>query len=204
MLKKVKPQPSQPSGNWKTQVATAYLKVPKTLREVLWRVSVAGVTIVSLLTGLYVYRNPGIVFGTPTAQQSIIQRLSGNKELKQTLYELMERFYYRHDPKGLMLVSWEEVDSLVGIWVRPADEFPGKSGPHGLTPDMRVLAGPFVFGECMSTESLAMQGMIMVACPINSSYDAWGYVAAVVPEAEADETLNLVRILAHRVTRLVY
>ena len=153
---------------------------------------------------MYVYRNPGIVFGTPKAQQSIIQRLSGNGDLKQTLYELMERFYYRHSPEGLMLVSWEEVDSLVGIWVRPADEFPGKSGPHGLTADMRVLAGPFVFGECMSTESLAMEGMVMVACPINSSYDAWGYVAAVVPEAKADETLSLVRFLAHRVTRLIY
>jgi hypothetical protein len=204
MLKRQKPQPSQAASDWKSQIATAYLKVPKSLREMVWRISVAGVTIVSSLAGLYVYRNPGIVFGTPVAQQSIIQRLSGNKDLRQTLYELMENFYYRHDPRGLMLVSWEEVDSLVGIWVRPADEFPGKSGPHGLTPDMRVLAGPFVFGECMTTESMAMQGMVMVACPINSSYDAWGYVAAVVPESEVKDTLVLVRFLAHRVTRLVY
>lgn len=204
MLKKVRPQDSQAVGNWKAQVASAYLKVPRTLRETLWRIGVASVTIVSLLTGLYVYRNPGIVFGTPTEQQSIIQRLSGNKKLKDTLYELMERFYHRHDPAGLMLVSWEEVDALVGIWVRPADEFPGKSGPHGLTPDMRILAGPFVFGECMSTSSLAMPGMIMVACPINSTFDAWGYVAAVVPEADAKETESLIGFLAHRITRLIY
>ena len=204
MNKKVNPQLVQMSNNWKAQIVTVYLKVPKTLREVIWRASVAAVTITSLLTGLYIYRNPGIVFGTPVAQQSIIQRLSGNDDLRAALYELMERFYYRNSPKGLMLVSWEEVNSLVGIWVRPADQFPGKSGPHGLTPDMRVLSGPFIFGECMSTESMAMPGMMMVACPINSSYDAWGYVAAVVPESEVKDTLVLVRFLAHRVTRLVY
>ena len=204
MRKKEKPQPIYAIGDWKLRIAEAYLKVPRSLREMVWRIGIAGVTIISSLAGLYVYRNPGTVFGTPVEQQSIIQRLSGNDDLRQTLYELMEQFYYRHDPKGLMLVSWEEVSSLVGIWVRPADEFPGKSGPHGLTPDMRVLAGPFVFGECMTTESMAMQGMVMVACPINSSYDAWGYVAAVVPESEVKDTLVLVRFLAHRVTRLVY
>lgn len=204
MLKKATPQPNQSNSGWKSQVATAYLKVPRTLREALWRVSVAGVTITSLLTGLYVYRNPGIVFGTPVAQQSIIQRLSGNTDLRAALYDLMERFYYRNSPAGLMLVSWEEIDELVGIWVRPADEFPGKSGPHGLTPDMRVLSGPFIFGECMTTGSLAMPGMTMVACPINSTYDAWGYVAAVVPEAEVPGVLTLVQFLAHRITQLIY
>lgn len=204
MLKRVKPHHVEPNRDWKSQVASAYLKVPKTLRELVWRIGVAGVTIISTLTGLYVYRNPGIVFGLPIAQQSIIQRLASNEKLKKNIYELMERFYMRHDPNGLMLVSWEEVDSLVGIWVRPADEFPGKSGPHGLTPDMRTLSGPFIFGECMNTESLAMPGMVMVACPINSSFDAWGYVAAVVPADQAEETSTLVSVLAHRVTRLIY
>ena len=105
-----------------------------------------------------------------------------------------------------MLVAWEEINMMVGIWVRPANRFPGKSGVHDLTPDMRVLGGPFLFGECAYTESLAMPGKVMVACPISSSYDVWGYVAAVVDDdpAEIDKSLRLLGFLAHRLTRLIY
>ena len=103
-----------------------------------------------------------------------------------------------------MLVSWEELDSLVGVWVKPADRFPGKSGPHQLTPDMRILSGPFIFGECASVESLAIPGKRMVACPINNDYDAWGYVAAIVDESEAEDVERLVGFLAHRITQLIY
>ena len=46
--------------------------------------------------------------------------------------------------------------------------------------------------------------MTMVACPIHSTYDAWGYVAAVVPEAEVPGVLTLVQFLAHRITQLIY
>ena len=103
-----------------------------------------------------------------------------------------------------MLVSWEELDYLVGLWVRPANDFPGKSGAHQLTDDMRALSGPFIFGECAMVESLAMPGKQMVACPINNSYDAWGYVAAIVDADQADETMRLLEFLAHRVTHLIY
>ena len=116
----------------------------------------------------------------------------------------MERFFYVHDPHGLMLVSWEELDSLVGVWVRPADRFPGKSGAHQLTPDMRVLSGPFIFGECAVVESLAIPGKQMVACPINNSYDAWGYVAAIVCDEDVEQTKRLLGFLAHRITHLIY
>ena len=116
----------------------------------------------------------------------------------------MEKYYYMNRPAGLMLVAWEELDSLVGIWVRPADRFRGKAGEHGLSADMRVLAGPFMFGECSSTSSLAMPEKIMVACPINTSYDVWGYVAAVVNPGEEGEALFLLELLAHRITSLIY
>ena len=73
-----------------------------------------------------------------------------------------------------------------------------------MTPDMRVLGGPFLFGECATTESLAQPGMRMVACPINNEYDAWGYVAAIVESEREKEVLRLVEFLAHRVTLLIY
>ena len=69
---------------------------------------------------------------------------------------------------------------------------------------MRVLGGPFLFGECSSTESLAKPGYIMVACPINNEYDSWGYVSAVVKPEREQEFLRLVEFLAHRVTLLIY
>ena len=90
--------------------------------------------------------------------------------------------------------------------MRPADKFPGKAGVHALTPDMRVLGGPFLFGECAYTESLALPGKVMVACPIINSYDVWGYVAAIVdaePETIA-QTMRLVGFLANRITSAIY
>lgn len=105
-----------------------------------------------------------------------------------------------------MLVAWEEIDSMVGLWVRPANRFPGKVGLHNLTPDMRVLGGPFLFGECAQAESIAMPGKVMVACPIINEYDVWGYVAAVIDDTPENRavTERLVRQLAHRVTSLIY
>lgn len=130
--------------------------------------------------------------------------LASDEKLKNQVFALMDRFFYDHRPYGLMFVSWEEIDSLIGVWVRPADKFPGKAGVHQLTPDLRQLSGPFIFGECSSVESLAMPGRIMVACPVNSSYDAWGYVAAIVDKGDVERTERLLGFLAHRITHLVY
>lgn len=193
-----------PAANWKVQVARTYLKVPKTLQELAWRLTVAGFAITAGLTGTMLWKNPGVIFGRPVAQQSLIQRLAAHPGVKKPVFELMERFYYRHKPAGLMLVAWEELESLTGIWVRPADDFPGKAGVHYLTPDMRELAGPFIFGECGTATSVSKPDMVMVACPIVSSYDVWGYVAAVVEVGEVEETERLVHFLAHRVTELIY
>ena len=192
--------------SWKEQLAQAYTTVPHSWRELAWRLCVAGMAITSSMTGFYLWKNPQILIGIPAERQSPVERLAGNKDLREQVYDLMERFFYVNRPYGLMFVSWEEVDSMVGLWVRPADRFPGKAGAHDLTPDMRALGGPFLFGECASTESLAMPGRIMVACPVINSYDVWGYVAAIVEDdpATVKSTQQLLHFLAHRVTALIY
>ena len=190
--------------DWKEKIVATYAALPKTAAEGLWRIAILTVAVMSTLTGIVIWRNPNIILGTPRNQRSPLELLASDNDLRRQVYDLMERFFYINDPHGLMLVSWEELDSLVGVWVRPADRFPGKSGPHQLTPDMRVLSGPFIFGECAVVESLAIPGKQMVACPINNSYDAWGYVAAIVCEEDVEDTKRLLGFLAHRITHLIY
>ena len=190
--------------DWKSKIVATYSSLPKNAAEAMWRITILTVAVMSTLTGIVVWRNPDIVLGTPRNQRSPFELLAADDRLRASVFELMDRFFYVNDPHGLMLVSWEELDSLVGVWVRPADRFPGKSGAHQLTPDMRVLSGPFIFGECAVVESLAMPGKQMVACPINNSYDAWGYVAAIVDAADVKKTERLLGFLAHRITHLVY
>ena len=191
---------------WKEQLAKAYTTVPRSWREFAWKVSVATMAITSALTGFYLWKNPHILIGIPSYRQSPVERLVGNDDLRERVYTMMEQYFYVNRPYGLMFVSWEELDSMVGLWVRPADKFPGKSGAHDLTPDMRVLGGPFLFGECAATESLAMPGRIMVACPVINSYDVWGYVAAVVEDdsEEIKRSKQLLHFLAHRISDLIY
>ena len=192
--------------SWKDTVAKAYTTVPKSVKEAIWKIGVGVTVISSLLTGFAIWKNPTIIFGLPIERQSMVERLASAGALRREVYRMMEDYFFQNRPHGLMLVSWEEVDSLVGLWVRPANRFPGKAGLHTLTPDMRVLGGPFLFGECAQTESLAMPGRVMVACPVINDYDVWGYVAAIVedtPEAR-EETERLVSYLANRITGLIY
>lgn len=192
--------------SWKEQLVKAYTDIPTTWRDLAWKVSVAAMAITSTLTGFYLWKNPQILIGIPKNRQSPVERMAGNKSTQKSVYELMAKWFFTHRPYGLMLVSWEELDSMVGLWVRPADKFPGKSGEHSLSADLRILGGPFLFGECAFTESLAIPGRIMVACPIVNEYDVWGYVAAIVENdpAEIAQALNLLEILAHRITVLIY
>ena len=182
------------------------MKVPKSLKEGVWRVGIGATAISSLLFGFTVWQRPELLIGIPRERRSPVEIMAHYDGVKDKIFEQMEEFFYRNRPYGLMFVSWEELDSMVGLWVRPADKFPGKSGQHNLTPDMRVLGGPFLFGECASTESLAMPGKVMVACPVISSYDIWGYVAAIVDDEPdtVDSTSRLLQFLAHRVTSVIY
>lgn len=192
--------------SWKEKLVDHYMKVPKGWREGFWRVGVGLTAITSLMFGFVIWQRPELLMGLPRDRMSPIEVMSHNDEVKGELYELMQQYFYANRPYGLMFVSWEDVSSFVGLWVRPADEFPGKSGSHGLTEDMRVLGGPFLFSECAHTESMAMPGRIMVACPVVNDYDVWGYVAAIVeddPEV-VESTLRLLEFLAHRVTSIIY
>ena len=196
--------PMNLTGSWKEILARYFTQIPKTVGEAVWKLIFTVIMGGGILTGYMLYKNPGIVFGQPWDERSPTEILAIKPEIRESVYDLMNQFYLVHKPEGLMLVSWDTITEMRGLWVRPADEFPGKAGPHPMTPDMRVLGGPFLFGECAQTESLAKPGMIMVACPVNNEYDAWGYVAAIVEPEQAPQMLRLVEFLAHRVTRLIY
>lgn len=190
--------------DWKEKIVATYSSLPRNAAEAMWRIVILTVAVMSTLTGIVVWRSPSLILGTPREQRSPFALIASDDDLRGEVFELMEKFFYLNNPAGLMMVSWDELDTLVGVWVRPADKFPGKSGIHQLTPDLRVLAGPFIFGECASVESLAMPGKQMVACPINNNYDAWGYVAAIVDVSDVEKTERLLGFLAHRITRLIY
>lgn len=192
--------------SWKEKLVEHYMKVPKGWREGFWKVGVGVTAISSLMFGFIVWQRPELLMGVERDRMSPIEVMSHHEGVKSEVYELMQSYFYTNRPYGLMFVSWEEIHSFVGLWVRPADRFPGKSGQHGITADMRTLGGPFLFDECASTESLAMPGRIMVACPVINDYDIWGYVAAIVDDdpVAIEETKRLLSFLAHRATEVIY
>lgn len=195
---------TQTPGSWKDSLARYLTQMPRTFGEAVWKLIFTVIVGGGMFTGYFLYRNPGLIMGTPWDERSPTEILAIRPDIKEQVHQLMLDFYMTHRPEGLMFVSWDTITDMRGLWVRPADEFPGKAGPHRLSPDMRVLGGPFLFGECAMTESLAKPGMIMVACPTNNVYDAWGYVAAVVPAEDAARMERLLGFLAHRITLTIY
>ena len=191
---------------WKSRLVEYYMNVPKSWREGVWRVGVGITAIGSLMVSFAIWQRPELLMGIPRERMSPIEVFARHKAIKEIVYELMQSWFFSNRPYGLMFVSWEDLDSFVGLWVRPADKFPAKSGQHGLTSDMRVLGGPFLFSECAYTESLAMPGRTMVACPVRSEYDVWGYVAAIVDDnpQSIQSTMSLLEVLAHRVAEAIY
>ena len=192
--------------SWKEHLAKAYTTVPKSWKEFGWKISVGLTAISSLMFGFVVWRQPDLLLGIPLERRSPIERMASDPKIREEVYTLLESFFFDYRPHGLMFVSWEELESMIGLWVKPADKLPEKSGPHGLTPEMRALGGPFLFGECASVESREWYGKILVACPVNNTYDAWGYVGAIVEndEARVQEMQRLLSFLAHRVSVLIY
>lgn len=191
---------------WKSRLVDYYMKVPKSWREGAWRLGIGVTALSSLMFGFTVWHRPELLMGLERSKMSPVAIFSNYEDTKEQVYTLMQQFFFQNRPYGLMFVSWEDIHSFIGLWVRPADKFPGKSGEHGITQDMRTLGGPFLFGECAHTESMAMPGRVMVACPVINEYDVWGYVAAIVeddPET-IEETTRLLDFLAHRVTEVIY
>lgn len=160
--------------------------------------------------GMFVVtRHPQIVEflnPTPVTQRSMLDRFAEKPEIKAAAFKEMENWFYTHRPHGLMLVSWEELRTLTGVWVRPAEQLKGKVGVHEITKDLRELGGPFIFGECKSVPSEGFPGKTMVACPIYTDFDVWGYVAAVVDlrETDIDYITRSVNALAYRINRIIY
>lgn len=137
-------------------------------------------------------------------ERSLIERMADSEDIKRRAIEEMEAWFYAHRPHGLMLVSWEELRTLTGVWVKPGERLKGRIGVHDITADLRQLAGPFIFGECGSLPAAEMPGKIMVSCPIYNDFDVWGYVAAIVDPSEVDYTLRSMGALAHRLNRVFY
>ena len=64
--------------------------------------------------------------GHPREEQSVTQVLAAHPDIKDEVFNMMKEFYLTVNPEGLMLVSWDRIDALVGLWVKPADDFPGR------------------------------------------------------------------------------
>ena len=137
-------------------------------------------------------------------ERSMIERMADSEKIRRSAIEEMESWFYAHRPHGLMLVSWEELRTLTGIWVKPGERLKGRIGVHDITADIRTLAGPFIFGECGSLPAAEMPGKVMISCPIYNDFDVWGYVAAIVDPSEVDQTLRSLGALAHRINRIFY
>ena len=97
--------------DWKSKIVATYSSLPKSAAEAMWRITILTVAVMSTLTGIVVWRNPDIVLGTPRNQRSPFELLAADDRLRASVFELMDRFFYVNDPHGLMLVSWEELDS---------------------------------------------------------------------------------------------
>lgn len=166
--------------------------------------------LVFLSGGMFVVTRHPYVLGflnpTPVNERSMIERFAEDKNIKRRAFEEMENWFYTHRPHGLMLVSWEELRTMTGVWVRPSEQLKGKVGVHEITPDLRELSGPFIFGECAAVPSRAFRGKTMVACPIYNDFDVWGYVAAVIDPSETsvEYVLRSINALAYRLNRLIY
>lgn len=199
--------------DWKTILAKALhqflMDKPEDWKEALRRTGIAAFAVLASMVSFTVARHPewvSTLSPKPVNERRIETRFADDKTIERRVVIELETWFYSHRPHGLMLVSWHDLDSLTGLWVRPRGQFPEKESSHSLTSDMRVLAGPFVFGECATASSLALPGKTMVACPIYTEYDVWGYVAAVVDPAETsvDYTQRSISALAFRIRQIIY
>lgn len=142
----------------------------------------------------------------PIIERDIETRIAESSGMLEKLTDELEAWFYSHRPYGLMLISWHDLNQLSGIWLRPKGVFTEKEGHHTLTPDMRLLTGSFIFGDCTNIPFDRSPGKILVACPIYNSHDVWGYVAAVIDpeEIEVDYALRSIMSLASRITSFLY
>lgn len=206
------PRPTPETG-WRDILAHAFAEFlitkPVDFADGVRRVLVMGFLVFLSGGGFIVARHPdlaGILNPTPVEERSILQRMAENPAIRSLVVAELETWFYTNRPHGLMLVSWEELRSMTGVWVNPARGLEGRKGAHTIPPDTRELVGPFIFGECAMMPSRDMPGKTMIACPVNTEFDVWGFVAAIVDPNEVDinATLKSVNALTYRLTRLFY
>lgn len=201
-------RPEAPSRlTWKARLAFWATEVPKNLKELAWKVFIGAAATTTSLVALFVWQNPGAVVGTPVPEQSISERWARAPEVRPMISELLTQFYESHETEALGLFSWTQLHRVEGLWVRPGNRYPNLVGPHPLPPLIREVAGELIFGECAVTDSRRYSGFTSITCPISTSHDVWGYIVAIVPEGReacCEKLLLDMKVLAHRVTQLLY
>jgi len=204
---------SEEKQSWREILAEAAAQFmttkPSDVKEWFRRLAVVTFLSFTALTTFTLVRYPewvSMLSPRPIAERNIETRLAEVSGMSERVTNELEDWFYSHRPHGLMMVSWHDLNELSGVWLRPRGTFPEKEGHHTLTPDMRLLAGPFVFGECKDVPFDRDPTKVLVACPIHNQYDVWGYVAAVVEpdKANVDYMLRSVNNLTARIKSILY
>jgi hypothetical protein len=197
--------------SWKEILADAFAEfflTPPVSAIEAGRRALVVLVLVMLSGGTYtVIREPGVlqgITGAPVSEQTLSDRLNPSRE--RVVGEKLEEWFYSHRPNGLMLVAWDTLRTTTGIWLRPEDELRMRAGIRDIGEEMRVWAGPFIFGECVESPSEQAPNLVIVACPVYTESDVHGYVAAVVnpSEVKMEYIRAEVRGLARWVTNYLY
>lgn len=205
---------SQPSKeeyqSWREILVIAidsfFLQAPTSIAEGFRRLLVVC-ALLMLSGGTYVVaREPevlGNLTGRPVIEQSITRRM---RHVGRQAEEALEAWFYRNRPRGLMLIAWDELTTLRGVWVKPESSFGDRVGVREIAGEIREWAGPFIFGECVVSDYNDLPGARIAACPVLNEYDVWGYVAVVYDNRDMsdDKALFLLRNLTKEITELLY
>jgi len=198
------------SHGWREMLVAAFdsffLQPPSSTLEGIRRFAVV-IALMMLSGGTYILaREPQFLYtltGRPITEQSITQRM---RSVGSKVEAAMEQWFYRNRPQGLMLIAWDELATLRGVWVKPESAFSDRIGVREIAAEIRDWAGPFIFGECVVEDYRDMPGSRIAACPILNEFDVWGYVAVVYSQRDMTDNraLTLLRHLARDITNQLY
>ena len=183
-----------------------FLQAPTSIAEGFRRFLVVC-ALLMLSGGTYIIaREPevlGALTGRPIIEQPITTRM---RSVGRQVEEVLETWFYRNRPRGLMLIAWDELTTLRGVWVKPESSFSDRVGVREIASEIREWAGPFIFGECVVSDYKELPGARIAACPILNEYDVWGYVAVVFDNRDMSDNraLVLLRNLTKEITGLLY
>jgi hypothetical protein len=197
--------------SWKEILAEAFttffLNPPKDAKEALRRFAVT-IALVMLSGGSYILiREPKVIqaiVGSPVGEQTLSVRIDTIG--KDKVSTQLEEWFFVHRPLGLALVAWDELNFLNVIWSHPAAELKEGRLAIQMSPMLRDWIGSFVYGECKISNHPKIPSAKIIACPINTVFSVWGYVAAVYDPSEMTDGQALVstQALARGLTQLLY